>query len=67
MDDLQHCPFCCGKPFLIEGFRGGKESKDRIAFYECQGCGAQGEKFAGIDCKEKAIDAWNKRDHEACL
>lgn len=59
--DLLPCPFCGGKADIVVGFRSSHASKGMISHIDCNDCGAQGEKFDQLDCKDKAIKAWNKR------
>lgn len=68
--ELLTCPFCGSAANYVEGFNGAYESRNRIGYIVCDNCACQGEKFAGIDCKEKSVEAWNKRislDKLACL
>lgn len=59
MEELEHCPFCCGDGNLVE-FYDGRNTRFCM---ECTGCQIQTPR---VDNKQEAVDHWNRRDHQAC-
>lgn len=65
MEELQHCPFCCGEASLGYGHKG--DSMVKLPYVECINCGASTDMSNHSFEIQEAIDRWNRRDHEACL
>ena len=65
MSDLKYCPFCDGEPVMSAG----KAFFRYFAEVSCKFCGAKtkfySSKISLEDAKQKAIEAWNRRDSPA--
>ena len=63
MSELKPCPFCGGKAHIEFDYNGVIESPEKIWAYSviCERCATS----SGLCCsKEKAIEAWNRRDEK---
>lgn len=64
MAELKPCPFCGGEAAYIK-----EEDKEfgQVSSVYCENCGARGEFFLVSDSycsKDKAIEAWNRRESD---
>ena len=65
MDKLKACPFCGGNAQLVTDRVNSNNGKP-FSYIFCKDCKAHSyeyfdDAFSGQPCKERAIEAWNKR------